>query len=201
MIRAICFVAAMFAQIGRGADFFVTTNGSDSNPGTLAKPFATIQHAQDSVSPGDTIFIRGGSYAMRDNQIARRQRIWAYVTFLDKSGTRDKPINYFAYKDERPVFDFSRVIPPGLRVNAFQIDGSWIHLKGIEVTGVQVTIKTHTQSEGFENRGSHNIFEQLSIHDGQAIGIYCIGGSDNLFLNCDAYRNWDYTSESGRGGN
>ena len=191
----------MLAPIARGAEFFVATDGTDSNPGTIEKPFATIQRAQDAVSPGDTVFIRGGTYAMRENQIARQQRIWAYVTLLDKSGTRDKPINYFAYKDERPTFDFSQVTPPRLRVNAFQVDGSWIHLKGIEVTGVQVTIKTHTQSAGFENRGSHNIFEQLSIHDGQAIGIYCIGGSENLFLNCDAYRNWDYTSESGRGGN
>jgi hypothetical protein len=201
MIRTICIFTAMIASIARGADFFVATNGKDSNPGTVEKPFATIQRAQDAVSPGDTVFIRGGTYSMLENQIARKYRIWAYVTELDKSGTRDKPINYFAYKDERPVFDFSQIEPRGLRVNAFQVEGSWIHLKGIEVTGVQVTIKTHTQSEGFENRGSHNIFEELTIHDGQAIGIYCITGSDNLFLNCDAYRNWDYTSETGRGGN
>ena len=39
------------------------------------------------------------------------------------------------------------------------------------------------------------------MHDGQAIGIYCIRGGNNLFLNCDAYRNYDYTSEDGKGGN
>ena len=88
-----------------------------------------------------------------------------------------------------------------MRINAFELIGSWIHVKGLEVTGVQVTIKTHTQSCCFENQGSHNILEQLVLHDGQGIGIYCIRGSDNLFLNCDAYRNYDYTSEDGRGGN
>src|SRR2546423_9669777 len=118
MIRAICIFAAMFVQIARGAEFFVATNGNDSSPGTIEKPFATIQHAQGAVSPGDTVFVRGGTYVMRENQIARRQRIWVYVMLLDKSGTRDKPINYFAYKDERPVFDFSQIAPPGLRVNA-----------------------------------------------------------------------------------
>jgi hypothetical protein len=202
MLRSICVFAALFAvSFARGAEYFVATDGVDSNPGTMHRPFATVQCAQSVASPGDTVFIRGGTYAMKEDQIARKQRIWAYVNELDKSGTQDKPINYFAYKDERPVFDFSQIAPPGLRVNAFEVDGSWIHLKGIEVIGVQVTIKTHTQSIGFENRGSHNIFEQLSIHDGQAIGIYCITGTHNLFLNCDAYRNWDYTSESGRGGN
>jgi hypothetical protein len=39
------------------------------------------------------------------------------------------------------------------------------------------------------------------MHDGQAIGFYLIKGADNLILNCDAYRNWDYISEGGKGGN
>ncbi|MBC7722487.1 MAG: DUF4990 domain-containing protein, partial [Pedobacter sp.] len=72
---------------------------------------------------------------------------------------------------------------------------------GLEVTGVQVGIKTHTQSECFENQGSNNIYEGLNMHDGMAIGIYLIAGSNNLFLNCDAYQNHDYFSENGKGGN
>jgi hypothetical protein len=39
------------------------------------------------------------------------------------------------------------------------------------------------------------------MHDGQAIGLFIGRGSDNLVLNCDAYRNHDFTSENGRGGN
>ncbi len=39
------------------------------------------------------------------------------------------------------------------------------------------------------------------MHDNQAIGIYHVRGSDNLFLNCDAWSNWDYTSENKKGGN
>jgi hypothetical protein len=86
-------------------------------------------------------------------------------------------------------------------VDAFFVGASWIHIRGLEVVGVQVTIKRHTQSIGFENAGSHNVYERLTVHDGQAIGFYLSRGSDNLFLNCDAYRNHDTTSEDGRGGN
>ena len=64
-----------------------------------------------------------------------------------------------------------------------------------------MTLKGHTQSICFENDGGHNVYERLSMHDGQAIGIYSVRGSDNLFLNCDAYRNHDVTSEDGKGGN
>lgn len=75
-------------------------------------------------------------------------------------------------------------------------------LKGIEVVGVQVTIKEHTESICFQVTGSHNIMERLSMHDGQAIGLFIRShAADNLVLNCDAWNNWDYTSEDGKGGN
>jgi hypothetical protein len=182
-------------------DFYVAPNGNDDDSGTLEKPFGTVQRAQRAAAPGDTVFIRGGTYPMQESQIACRKRIFAYITFLDKSGAPGKPITYRAYKDEKPVFDCSQVRPAGLRVDAFYVSGSWLHLQGLEVTGVQVTIKGHTQSICFENDGSHNIYERLAMHDGQAIGIYSVRGSDNLFLNCDAWNNWDYTSEDGKGGN
>jgi hypothetical protein len=99
------------------------------------------------------------------------------------------------------VFVFSAVKPPRLRVHAFSVSGSWLHFKGIEVVGVQVTICGHTQSICFANDGSHNIYERLSLHNGMAIGIYGVKGADNLFLNCDAFNNYDSVSEKGRGGN
>jgi hypothetical protein len=190
-----------FGAPASAAEFFVAPAGRDSNAGTLKKPFATVQRAQLAAAPGDTVSILGGTYAMRESQIARKEGIFAYVTDLDKSGTPQHPITYEAYADEQPVFDFSAVKPAGLRVDAFHVSGSWIHIKGLEVVGVQVTIKEHTQSICFANDGSHNVYEQLNMHDGQAIGIYSLKGADNLFLNCDAFRNWDYTSEDGKGGN
>jgi hypothetical protein len=76
-----------------------------------------------------------------------------------------------------------------------------VHLRGIEVVGVQVTITTHTQSISFDNQGSHNLYERLSMHDGMGIGLWIGNGSDNLVLNCDAYRNHDPVSGNKRGGN
>lgn len=181
--------------------FYVAVDGSDRNSGTKLHPFASIMRAQEAVVPGDTVFIRGGKYVMNENQIARSQRIWAYVHDINKSGVPDKRIHYFAFPGEKPVFDFSNVKPANKRIMAFNVTGSWIHFKGLEVTGVQVTILTHTQSECFHNEGSNNIFEQLSMHDGQAIGFYLNKGSYNLVLNCDAWNNYDFTSEGGRGGN
>lgn len=181
--------------------YYVANNGSDSNDGSFGNPVETIQKAQDLVSPGDTVYIRGGNYSMRTDEIDRYYSIWVYVTQLNKSGTADQPISYLAYPGETPVFDYTNINPTGYRITAFFINGSYIHIKGIEVTGVQVNITTHTQSECFEIQGNNITLEQIKMHDGMAIGVYILKGSNNLILNCDAYNNWDSVSENKLGGN
>ncbi|MFT3869646.1 MAG: right-handed parallel beta-helix repeat-containing protein [Nibricoccus sp.] len=183
------------------ATFHVAPQGNDADPGSSDKPFASIQRANKEVKPGDTVLVHGGHYEMAEQQIARRDRIWASVILLDKSGTKENPIRIAASPGEQPVFDFSQVKPADMRVIGFHATGSWLQIVGLEVVGVQVTIKGHTQSVCFQNEGNHNLLERLSAHDSQAIGFWIGKGSDNLVLNCDAYRNYDYTSEGGKGGN
>lgn len=49
---------SLAAQIA-AAEFIVAPNGLDTNPGTLAAPFASLARAQQAVAPGDTVLIRG----------------------------------------------------------------------------------------------------------------------------------------------
>lgn len=44
-------------------DYYVATNGSDSNPGTQAAPWATMKKAFASVKGGETVYFRAGTYA------------------------------------------------------------------------------------------------------------------------------------------
>ena len=43
--------------------YYVATTGSDKSAGTLASPFATMQHAMMSLKPGDTLDVEPGTYA------------------------------------------------------------------------------------------------------------------------------------------
>lgn len=184
--------------------FYVAPYGSDlSGDGSIESPFAGIVRAQEAVSPGDTVYLRGGVYKMQESQIHEYNSIFAYQHHINKSGSSIyKRIHYWAFPGERPIIDMSEVKPANYRVYVFQVSASYVHFKGLEIIGTQVTIKTHTQSVCFQNdRGNNNIYEQCVMRDGQAIGFYLIRGSNNLVLNCDAYNNYDYTSETGRGGN
>ncbi|MEZ4776926.1 MAG: right-handed parallel beta-helix repeat-containing protein [Bacteroidia bacterium] len=189
---------AVFPQI------YVAPNGDDSNPGTITQPFESIQQAQAAASPGDTVFIRGGLYQVREDQVSQiQQNLFACITFLNKSGLPGQTIKYWAYPGETPVFDFSNVAPAGRRVVGIWVDQGteYIHIKGLEMTGVRVTILTHTESYCIYSRGSNNIFEQISMHDNIGTGLRHYIGGNNLFLNCDSYRNHDNVSEDGLGSN
>ena len=184
--------------------YYMAPNGSDANPGTQASPLATIARAQQLLAAGDTLLIRGGEYLIGANDIMSTQEsIYACIFYFTKSGKAGKPICYFGYPGERPVFNLSRVKPAGKRVAGFYIHANYLHFRNFEVTGTQVTITTHTQSETFTiRRGNHhNTIENIAVHDGMGIGFVIWKGADNLILNCDAYNNYDPVSEHGSGEN
>lgn len=80
-------LAALAAGTAVATEYYVSPQGSDANPGTKAKPFATIQRAVDALQPGDACLIRGGTY--RET-----------VTF-PRSGTAGRPITVKPYASER----------------------------------------------------------------------------------------------------
>ena len=68
------------------SSYFVSTGGSDSNAGSLAKPFRTIQRAASIAQPGDTVLVRGGTY---------RETVQP-----SRSGTGSSPIVFKPYGNE-----------------------------------------------------------------------------------------------------
>jgi len=45
------------------ATYYVATNGNDTFDGSSSNPWATLQHAVETIAPGDTILVRSGTYA------------------------------------------------------------------------------------------------------------------------------------------
>jgi hypothetical protein len=89
------------------------------------------------------------------------------------------------------------------RVKGFNVTGSWIHLKGLEVTGApqQPGNLLNNESWGVWNSGSNNTFEALNTHHHMGPGMFIAKGSNNLVLNVDSHHNYDPYSKSGAGQN
>ena len=110
-IAALLYLALHAAAgLASPAAVYVSPEGADSNPGTLDKPFATLERARDEVRSmnqrgglprgGVTVFVRGGVY-----ELARTFELGA-----EDSGTQATPVVYRAYKREKPTLTGSKRI-------------------------------------------------------------------------------------------
>lgn len=88
-------IGALVFLVGlvQAADYYVARTGSDTNAGSLAAPFGTVQKAVDTATAGSTIYIRGGMYALTKN-----------IQFK-KNGTASAPYTVRAYQSEKVIFD------------------------------------------------------------------------------------------------
>ena len=89
MLASLALVLPAFAQ-----PYYVAPGGNDANPGTREKPFATLSRAQRAVRQrAGVVFLRGGTYYLAETLVFTAQ----------DSGTREAPVVFQAYPDERPV--------------------------------------------------------------------------------------------------
>ncbi|NIX78079.1 DUF1565 domain-containing protein [Microvirga terricola] len=84
-------VAMLSAAPVGAAEYYVSTTGNDSNPGTLNAPFKTINLAVGKLQPSDTVYLRGGTYF---------ESVKVHV-----SGTKDAPITIRSYPGEMATID------------------------------------------------------------------------------------------------
>ena len=77
-----------------GQPYYVAPSGNDRNPGTLDKPFTSLQRAQQALrlKPG-TVFLRGGTYYLPET----------LVFTVQDSGKENTPVVFQAYENEQPV--------------------------------------------------------------------------------------------------
>src|SRR5262245_7132317 len=71
--------AAWKGPLAKGTTYFVDAGkGDDKNDGSQAKPWKTLQHGVKRLKPGETLYLRGGTYYEKVS--------------LTRSGTPEAPI-------------------------------------------------------------------------------------------------------------
>ena len=79
-------------NLAQARDYFVAADGDNGNPGTLERPFRSIQKAVDCAGAGDTVLVRAGRY--RET-----------VSLKGRMGIPGKPITLRNYQDEEVWLD------------------------------------------------------------------------------------------------
>jgi hypothetical protein len=82
--------------VAQAKTYYVAPTGSDSNPGTLSQPWATLQHAGETAEPGDTVLVRGGAYTEGE--------IWLRSDYGHCGSAAGGLVTIRAYPGETPLF-------------------------------------------------------------------------------------------------
>jgi Protein of unknown function (DUF1565)/Putative Ig domain len=156
-----------------GSAFYVSTSGVDTNAGTLASPWRTIQHAANSVHAGDTVYVRAGTY----NES---------VTIAVSGSSTAGPVIFQNYPGETAIVDGTGLSVSGDNTQGlFTIeDESYVTVQGFEIQNYQTSSASATPA-GIWVTGSgsnvqilnnviHNIVT-TSEANGNAFGIAVYG--------------------------
>jgi parallel beta-helix repeat protein len=109
--------AGVFCHVASGwaATYYVSANGNDSNPGTSAQPWATLQKATDTVRAGDTVWVTDGNYTGCQ---------------ISTSGTQESPITFKAY-GQNALINSGGPTGDGIRLQ----NVNYITLEGFKLQG------------------------------------------------------------------
>lgn len=206
---------ALSAVQAFGGVYYVATDGNDTNAGSKDKPFATLNKANEVVQAGDTVWIRGGIYDLKDTVFFERYKMTASILLTASGESDDNRIHYLAYPGERPIFDGANLpvaageehsdgTPEGaMYTSPIVISAKYLHLKGFEVRN---TPMIHNSNSGIFLYASKHIFlEQIDSHHNAGPGFFAndgaADGGGHIFLNCDAHDNYDPLGWQGDGEN
>lgn len=98
-LLCLCCFVLLPCTLSLARDYYVATDGSDANPGTIERPFATLEKARDTIREskarvlgegGLSVYLRQGKYF----------RNLPFVLEAKDSGESGKPIAYRAYPGE-----------------------------------------------------------------------------------------------------
>ena len=160
------FHVPAYGQSG-GTTYYVAPNGSDSNPGSSAAPFRTIQRAADTVNPGDTVIVRDGTYS---NPSA--SGVGSKFIILTRGGTASNWVTFRAERTWGAIID-------GLNnttAEGWAFAANYIRVQGFDVKGFS--------DDAFSNYPGGQFLQIVGnrIHD---IGRYCTDtgiGRDGIFV-------------------
>jgi parallel beta-helix repeat protein len=177
------------AQLVDAATYFVATNGNDTTgTGAIGAPFRNLGKALSVMGPGDTVFLRGGTYSTptaftvpcgAPNLPLSIRNYQTETVILSQNSTADRPVmnvgtgqcghvviegSYNASTDTYGLVLHGVRISPGDTSNDSSTGGHHITIRNVEIRATNSHMITH---------GAHHIhLDNVNLHDN--VGSHCI---------------------------
>jgi hypothetical protein len=177
LLSALIVIGSLLvAQVVWAITYYVATTGNDANPGTEAQPFRNINRGVRGLQPGDTLYVKSGTYGESLYNTIPGGTSWS------------APVTVAAY----PGHTVTLKPPAGDRVLHFE--GSNTHhivIDGFIVDAANVIYDAVKITYGSTGGAAHHIRLQNShVRNAPTQGILVSIGSDgNEFLNLNVYDN------------
>jgi hypothetical protein len=160
---------------------YVATTGKDSNAGTRAAPWRTIQKAANTVAAGSVVCVRGGTYNEMVVVNVSGSAAGGYITFQ-------------SYPGETAVLDGTDLkVPLGWGPMILIQNKSYITIQGFEIRNYKSSVKSHSPIgifvTGYDdhiqllNNVVHNIetnYKKADGGDAHGIAIYGTAAPDSI---------------------
>ena len=140
----------------------------DSGDGTWENPYYNLQKAVNEAQPGDTIYVRGGTYypsawrdKMSDGKMLKTNKI-----LVDKKGDAEHWFTIKTFPGEFPVLNFKDQ-PKGTNKSStyggIHLSGDYWHIYGLHIT--------QAGDNGIKVEGSHNKVERCTFSYNDDTGL------------------------------
>ena len=116
-------------------NYFVETTGNDSNNGTEATPWQTIQHGVNQLNPGDILHIKAGTYFEKID--------------VDVSGTASAKITIRNYQNDEVIISGAQSAD---NTSIIWTDNAYLLIQGLHITDNQ---KNYAQGISLQGTAHH----------------------------------------------
>jgi hypothetical protein len=131
ILLALLFLSVQTRLISQTA-YYVSPSGSDSNAGSSALPFKTVQKGVSAAQAGDTVFVHEGVYGES-------------VTIPNSGNETNGYITIQNFPGEHAVLDgTSLTVPSTDNGMIYILDKNYIVIKGLEICNYRTATKSYT---------------------------------------------------------
>lgn len=174
-----CGVILLFtllqSVIAQGATYYVSLSGKDTNSGTsTSAPFRTLLKAVQPLRPGDTLYIRGGTWT-------EQLDLMRYNT----SGTSGKYIKIAGYPGETVTIRYAEPQVGGYGPIKARGTKGYLIFENFVLDGINMPPATGWQ---IDSQNHHFILRNLDIKNFRYNGLYTAGNNIQV-INCKIHDN------------